>query len=519
MCLQNVHHIHAEAVRKKIVSHDRSEMRMTTDSQQRIAQSPQWQALLDSAGEGIWGLDLDGNCTFVNRRACELFGYASGDMVGRDMHLLVHHHHEDGTSYPSSECAINRVIRDCSPLRYVRDTLFRADGSTFMAELSAEPVLVDGEIYGAVVTFRDITAQYHQQQELQRAHKMLEERSAEVDAIIESLPHGVYIATRDGRTRSNAYGRTMFGDAYGDALPGKLNTLTEAMAGRPAAQTENIGGRWIQSAGAPIRLNGELLGGVAVNTDVTQMRLQHDALRRSEKLAAVGQLASSIAHEINNPLESITNLLYLIRNSDQLDEISQYAQLAQLELARVTEITMQTLRFHRQQSRPIQVDLADLLKTILTLYTGRLLVRNIRLSWHVRPAPLVFCLEGEMRQVLNNLIRNAVDAMNETKEGRLCVCVKPLPHPKHGAPGVRLAIHDTGEGVPPQIRAHLYEPFHTSKEATGTGLGLWVSKGIVDKHGGSISMRTRRGKQHGTAFSVWLPIKPAASLSEAARVA
>jgi signal transduction histidine kinase len=180
---------------------------------------------------------------------------------------------------------------------------------------------------------------------------------------------------------------------------------------------------------------------------------------------------------------------------------------------------MQTLRFHRQQSRPIQVDLADLLKTILTLYTGRLLVRNIRLSWHVRPAPLVFCLEGEMRQVLNNLIRNAVDAMNETKEGRLCVCVKPLPHPKHGAPGVRLAIHDTGEGVPPQIRAHLYEPFHTSKEATGTGLGLWVSKGIVDKHGGSISMRTRRGKQHGTAFSVWLPIKPAASLSEAARVA
>ncbi len=128
---------------------------------------------------------------------------------------------------------------------------------------------------------------------------------------------------------------------------------------------------------APIFLNGKIIGSVAVNTDVTQTRLQDEALRRSEKLAAVGQLASSIAHEINNPLESITNLLYLVRQSTSMEEVQEYARIAQDELARVTEITLQTLRFHRQQSKPAEVDMAELLRTVMALYTGRMLVRNI----------------------------------------------------------------------------------------------------------------------------------------------
>jgi signal transduction histidine kinase len=250
---------------------------------------------------------------------------------------------------------------------------------------------------------------------------------------------------------------------------------------------------------------------VAVNTDVTQVRLQEDALRKSEKLAAVGQLASSIAHEINNPLEAITNLLYLIRQSESMEEVQHYTTLAQGELARVTEITLQTLRFNRYHSMPVGVDLAELLRTVMALYTGRVLVRGIDADVMLKPAPRVLALEGEIRQVVNNLVRNALDAMSNG--GRLLVRLHPQRDWKSGAKGVRLTIADTGEGISPKIKAHLYEPFQTTKEMTGTGLGLWVSKGIVEKHGGRINTRSRRGEGHGTVFAVWLAVEGSSSLT------
>jgi signal transduction histidine kinase len=244
---------------------------------------------------------------------------------------------------------------------------------------------------------------------------------------------------------------------------------------------------------------------VAVNTDVTQAKMQDEALRRSEKLAAVGQLASSIAHEINNPLESITNLLYLIRHSNSMEDVQNYTAMAQGELARVTEITLQTLRFNRQHSKPVEVDMAELLRTVMALYAGRILVRRIWADMKLVPAPRVLSLEGEIRQVVNNLVRNALDAMSSG--GRLLVRLHPQRDWRTGAKGVRLTVADSGEGISPEMKAHLFAPFQTTKETTGTGLGLWVSKGIVAKHGGHILTRTRSGDKHGTVFSVWLPLR------------
>ncbi len=246
------------------------------------------------------------------------------------------------------------------------------------------------------------------------------------------------------------------------------------------------------------------MGGVAVNSDVTQVRLQDEALRRSEKLAAVGQLASSIAHEINNPLESITNLLYLIRQSETMEDVRHYTLLAQGEMARVTEITLQTLRFNRRQSKPAELDMAELLHTVMTLYTGRIMVRGIDADMKLMESPRVLALEGEIRQVVNNLVRNALDAMSNG--ARLLVRLHPQQNWRSGAKGVRFTVADTGEGIRPEMRAHLFEPFQTTKELTGTGLGLWVSKGIVEKHGGYIQTRTRHGAGHGTVFTVWLPV-------------
>jgi signal transduction histidine kinase len=224
----------------------------------------------------------------------------------------------------------------------------------------------------------------------------------------------------------------------------------------------------------------------------------------------VGQLASSIAHEINNPLESITNLLYLIRQSESMEDVQHYTALAQGELSRVTEITLQTLRFNRQQSKPAEVDVAELLRTVMALYTGRIMVRGIDADLKLMESPRVLSLEGEIRQVVNNLVRNALDAMSSG--GRLLVRLHPQRDWHSGARGVRLTVADTGEGIRPDMRAHLFEPFQTTKEMTGTGLGLWVSKGIVEKHGGSIRTRTRRGKGHGTVFTVWLPVDGGSSL-------
>jgi signal transduction histidine kinase len=185
--------------------------------------------------------------------------------------------------------------------------------------------------------------------------------------------------------------------------------------------------------------------------------------------------------------------------------------LAQSELARVTEITLQTLRFNRQHSKPVEVDMAELLRTVMALYTGRIMVRKIDADMKLMTSPRVLSLEGEIRQVMNNLVRNALDAMSGG--GRLFVRLHPQRDWRSDTKGVRLTVADTGEGIREEMMAHLFEPFQTTKEMTGTGLGLWVSKGIVEKHGGYIRTRTRRGRGQGTVFAVWLPVGGSSNLT------
>jgi signal transduction histidine kinase len=167
---------------------------------------------------------------------------------------------------------------------------------------------------------------------------------------------------------------------------------------------------------------------------------------------------------------------------------------------------VQTLRFHRQQNNVSQVDLAELMRSIVSLYAGRFLVREIGVQWKVADTPKLSCLEGEIRQVLNNLIRNAIDAMPQG--GKLFVRLRTACGPDDRV-GVRITVADSGEGISPGIMNHLFEPFYTTKDVTGTGLGLWVSKGIVDKHGGSVTVRTRvagASGSSGTVFAIWLPL-------------
>ena len=226
---------------------------------------------------------------------------------------------------------------------------------------------------------------------------------------------------------------------------------------------------------------------------------------QNEKLAAVGRLASSIAHEINNPLEAITNLLYLARHSESVQEARPYLNSADMELRRVSAITNQTLRFHRQSTRPTSVTFADLVKGIFTGQQSRLTNSGVRIKERDRTSQPILCLEGEIRQVLNNLISNAIDSML-AHGGTLYLRGRDGKNWKTGESGMVLTVADTGSGMSAQTSTKIFEAFYTTKGIGGTGLGLWISKEILDRHRGKLLVRSSQRAGHtGTVFTVFIP--------------
>src|SRR4051812_6716137 len=237
---------------------------------------------------------------------------------------------------------------------------------------------------------------------------------------------------------------------------------------------------------------------------IEQFKQAQEALRKSEKLAVAGRLAASIAHEINNPLAAVTNLLYLIRHSDTLPEALGYLGTAEQELSRVTEIVTQTLKFYRQPSHPSLLDVNEVLDSLLLLFHPRFVGANIKVKKEFEEVGPIMGLGGELRQVFANLITNALDAMRDG--GTLTIRVRHARELTNGLrPGVRISIADTGSGVPREIRSRIFEPFVSTKSNTGTGLGLWVTSEIVQKHSGSIRMKSRTAGHSGTVFSVFIP--------------
>jgi PAS domain S-box-containing protein len=245
--------------------------------------------------------------------------------------------------------------------------------------------------------------------------------------------------------------------------------------------------------------------------DTTERKRSEEALRKTEKLAATGRLAASMAHEINNPLEAITNLLFLLHNSCQLNYPAlSYVVMAEHEIQQIAEITQQTLRFYRQPTLATHAKIAEILDSVLNLCQRRLNALNIQVERKYDPNIELFCFAGEIRQVFANLMGNAIDATSAG--GRLLVRARYSRNWKAPSQiGVRFAVADTGEGMEPTVIEHIFEAFFTTKEATGTGLGLWVSDGIITKHHGLVhvhSRTARQGKTSGTVFEIFIPDNP-----------
>ncbi len=301
---------------------------------------------------------------------------------------------------------------------------------------------------------------------------------------------------------------------HGEDLPSLEKALEPVLEGKSGLEIEyrviwpDESVHWIYGAAETVfsTKSGEPLGIVGISIDVTERKASEAALLQNEKLAAVGRLSASIAHEINNPLESVTNLLYLVRGSTDLSNIYDYVDIAERELRRVALITNQTLRFHRQSTKANPAFCYDLIGDSLSIFQGRLVNNHIQVEKKKRAEHPVSCLGGEIRQVLSNLIGNAIDAM--PSGGRLLLRSREETNGRTGRRGLVITVADTGQGMGRETQKRLFEAFYTTKDIGGTGLGLWISKEIVERHHGMLRVRSSQKKGHsGTVFTLFLPFE------------
>ncbi len=259
---------------------------------------------------------------------------------------------------------------------------------------------------------------------------------------------------------------------------------------------------------------GQLVGASAISRDISQQKRTEEALRRNERLATAGRLTAAIAHEIRNPLEALINLVYLARrDAAGRDE---YLRLAEQEIGRLDSIAQQALGFVRETTAPEQVDPARLIDEVLQLYMRKLQQNHVTIDKRTEENVEILGFPGELRQLFSNLILNAMESMKDG--GRLRVRVART-HEWSGdqRAGVRVTVADTGSGIAPLALPHIFEPFFTTKKETGTGLGLWLAYGIVQKHSGWIRVASRTSSgSTGTVFVVFLPESPAMAATQAA---
>jgi PAS domain S-box-containing protein len=394
----------------------------------------------------------------------------------------------------------------------------------------------DGVPESILGTVADITERKRAEKALEESKREAQQQWAELEAIYGTAPIGLALfdpaefrylrlnsrqAEMVGLPAEQILGRTLTEIA---PIEGLQEMFEQVARGKPVIN-ELLEGELPMSPGEhrywtvnyfPVYdSEGHIQAISAASLEITAQKRAELALVQSEKIAAVGRLASSISHEINNPLEAVTNLLYLLRNEQLSGAGRQYLASAERELARVSNIATHTLRFHRQATRATEASAAELIDPILTLYQARLAVPRISVERNYRSQAKVTCFEGDMRQVLNNLIGNAIDAMRSG--GRLLLRSKMVTDWPSGGRGLRITIADTGHGMDEVTRKRLFEAFYTTKGINGTGLGLWISSEIVRKHGGRLRFRSsRREGRQGTVFQLFLPLVPALLAEQAA---
>ena len=461
----------------------------------------------------------DPNCRTIigNAALNEMVGFDPGENLiynaldGTGSRLQVYQH---GIRIEEDALPLHRSAKTGRPLGSVELEIRRAEGGSRHLLASAIPLFrEDGSVRGAVGAFFDVTSR-----------KQLENLLRERADLLELASEAIMVRDLDGVLQFwNGGAEELYGWVREEVLGKKVQEILQT---RFPVDSDNVespsdvlarDGKWhgdltqITRTGSYIvvasrqALTADGSAILEINRDITAQLRAEEALRKTERLAAMGRVAGIIAHEINNPLEAITNTFYLLCNHPSLDEEARYyAQMGEEELLRVSHITRQTLGFYRESKDPVDVSLPQLLDDILELQSRRLEFGNIAVDKQYMSAGILHGFPVELKQVFLNLIGNSVQAMPEGGKLRLRVAECQAHDNTNG--GVCVSVIDTGSGIGAEQATQLFEPFFTTKSTKGTGLGLWISKGIVQKYSGTIRFRSlRRPGGNITCFRVFFP--------------
>ena len=494
------------------VFRDIGEKRATEREKDRITK--RLSQFLGATTDAIVGIDRNWVMTYLNPRAAEL--YASGrEIIGQNLWEAFPGAVYEGSPYVEHYYrAMNEGVSSAFEAHY-------PEPLNLWLRIDVYPT-PEG-----IVTFsQDVTEERAAREALKEKSEQAERQLAEIETVYRTAPIGLALFdTKDFRyLRLNNRQAEFFGLAP-EQIVGR--TLTEmapieglrelfeqVLAGEPVINFPLEGEvatrpgehcYWTVSYFPVVAADGTVQAITAASLDITQQKKAERALMQSEKLAVVGRMAASIAHEINNPLESVTNLLYLAEHSTDPTKTKEYVRIAERELRRVAAITNQTLRFHKQSSSPQGISAQELIDSVVSVFQGRIMNAGIRVEDRKRAVQPVRCFEGEIRQVLSNLVSNAIDALHP-QGGRLLLRSREGTDWSTGRRGIVISVADTGKGMPGSVQRRLFEPFYTTKGLNGTGLGLWISAEIIDRHHGALRFRSsQKEDRSGTVFTMFLP--------------
>jgi PAS domain S-box-containing protein len=466
-------------------------------------------AIVESSDDAIISKNLEGIVSSWNPAAARIFGYSAEEMIGQSILKLIPpelHHEED---------MILSRIRSGRKIDHYETTRVQKDGTKIQVAVTISPVKDEaGQIVGASKVARDITDRRRKDDSRALLASIVDSSD---DAIVSKDLNGKVTSWNRGAGQLFGYsaeemvGASILRLIPRDLYPEEEMILSKIRAGERIDHYETTrqrkDGKLIEVSVtiSPIRdRDGRIIGASKIARDVSERKKVERLLVQSEKIAATGRMAATVAHEINNPLESVMNLIYLARrNSPQGGKAFGYLQTAEAELERVSHIARQTLGYYRETGSPKLLALHELANDVLTLYAGKLQAQGITVRCDFRSQRQITANKGEILQVLSNVIANAIDAMNHG--GVLAVTVDDTSESQRG--GVELTVRDNGSGIPDEHKERIFEPFFTTKGNLGTGIGLWVSKQIVDQHGGRIAISSEtKGKDKGTAVKVFLPL-------------
>ena len=475
---------------------------------------------LQSIGDAVIVCDSSGMVMLMNPTAMEMTGWTSGQAKGQSLASVFQIINE--RTRECVESPVTKVLRVGNAVGLANHTLLvRRDGKEIPIDDSGAPIRgKNGEIVGIVLVFRDITERKQNEEALRQSNASRLQLAAIIDsaddAIVSKDLNGIVSSWNGGASRMFGYSADeMLGQPILRLIPEELHyeedeILRKIRAGEwidhyETRRTKKNGDSVEVSVTiSPVRDDsGKIIGASKIARDISNRKRVERLLVQSEKLAATGRMAATIAHEINNPLESLVNLIYLAReNSEQDAKVYGYLLTAENELERVSHIARQTLGFYRDTGSPTEVHLHQLMENVLSVYSSKLLAAGITTDKQFHDQPKVQVSKGEILQIFSNIITNAVDAMRQG--GVLSITIREIVSSTRD--GIQTIVRDNGTGIQPEHLAQVFEPFFTTKGNLGTGIGLWVAKQLVEARGGEISVASSTDKENsGTVLTIFIP--------------